>query len=100
MSGMASPSVGEAGLTGQWRTERPVMDHSKCVAVKSGKMACMQCWVYCPETVISKTVPITIDLDYCKGCGICAEVCPSGAITMVPEAADMEGETDDSRARE
>ena len=25
------------------------------------------------------------DLDYCKGCEICAEVCPTGAITMVEE---------------
>ena len=26
-----------------------------------------------------------IDLDYCKGCGICAAECPCGAIDMVPE---------------
>ena len=26
-----------------------------------------------------------IDLDYCKGCGICAAECPCGAIEMVPE---------------
>ncbi|WP_336624055.1 4Fe-4S binding protein [Nocardioides sp.] len=26
-----------------------------------------------------------IDLDYCKGCGLCAAECPSGAIQMVPE---------------
>jgi glyceraldehyde 3-phosphate dehydrogenase len=26
-----------------------------------------------------------IDLDYCKGCGICAQECPSGAIQMEPE---------------
>jgi Pyruvate/2-oxoacid:ferredoxin oxidoreductase delta subunit len=25
------------------------------------------------------------DYDYCKGCEICAEVCPAGAITMVAE---------------
>jgi 2-oxoacid:acceptor oxidoreductase gamma subunit (pyruvate/2-ketoisovalerate family) len=25
------------------------------------------------------------DLDFCKGCGLCAEECPSGAIEMEPE---------------
>ena len=27
-----------------------------------------------------------IDLDYCKGCGICVAECPCGAIGMEPEA--------------
>ena len=27
-----------------------------------------------------------IDLDYCKGCGLCAAECPCGAIMMEPEA--------------
>ena len=26
-----------------------------------------------------------IDLDFCKGCGLCVSECPSGAIMMVPE---------------
>ena len=26
-----------------------------------------------------------IDLDYCKGCGLCVAECPSGAIQMFPE---------------
>jgi pyruvate ferredoxin oxidoreductase delta subunit len=27
-------------------------------------------------------------MDYCKGCGICAEECPAKAITMVDEVDD------------
>jgi len=26
-----------------------------------------------------------IDYEYCKGCGICAQVCPTKAISMVEE---------------
>jgi Pyruvate/2-oxoacid:ferredoxin oxidoreductase delta subunit len=26
-----------------------------------------------------------IDLDFCEGCGLCAQECPSGAIAMGPE---------------
>jgi pyruvate ferredoxin oxidoreductase gamma subunit len=29
---------------------------------------------------------IDFDYQYCKGCGICAEMCPTGAIKMVREA--------------
>ena len=29
------------------------------------------------------------DYDYCKGCEICAEVCPTDAITMVPEVTPV-----------
>ncbi len=45
----------------------------------------MQCWAFCPDNVISRAVPPAIDLEYCKGCGICAAVCPSEAIEMRDE---------------
>ena len=94
---MATPSIGEAGKTGQWRTLRPVVDDSKCTPAKTKKPGCFHCWLYCPEAVINRSVPIAIDLDYCKGCGICAEECPAGAITMVPEheAAETKPEPKD-----
>ena len=75
----------EAGKTGDWRTSRPVIDHAKCIPSKKGKKACFLCWAYCPEGIITRTIPVTIDYDYCKGCGICAEECPAGAIEMVLE---------------
>ena len=85
MVSIQKPIMGEAGKTGSWRTLRPVINLEKCVVVKLGKPTCHQCWLYCPEAVISRTIPPKIDLDYCKGCGICSEICPSKAIGMVPE---------------
>lgn len=82
---MSWPCVGEAGRTGDWRTARPVLDPEKCIAARKNKVVCMQCWMYCPDNVITKTAPPTIDLEYCKGCGICVAVCPNDAIEMHPE---------------
>lgn len=82
---MASPAVGEAGKTGEWRQLRPVIDHSRCIPEKKNKPSCFICWLYCPDIAIRRKIPIEIDLTYCKGCGICAEECPAKAITMVEE---------------
>jgi 2-oxoacid:acceptor oxidoreductase delta subunit (pyruvate/2-ketoisovalerate family) len=49
---------------------------------------CDNCFGMCPDNAVIKLGPgnrFTIDLDYCKGCGICAAECPAGAITMVSE---------------
>jgi 2-oxoacid:acceptor oxidoreductase delta subunit (pyruvate/2-ketoisovalerate family) len=51
---------------------------------------CDNCFGVCPDNAVIKLGPgnrYTIDLDYCKGCGICASECPCGAIVMVPEEA-------------
>jgi pyruvate ferredoxin oxidoreductase delta subunit len=78
----SKPAKGEAGRTGDWRVKYPVIDNSKCTPAKTGKASCFTCWMFCPDAVITKTIPLTIDLEYCKGCGICAEECPANAITM------------------
>jgi pyruvate ferredoxin oxidoreductase delta subunit len=75
------PKKGAQGKTGNWRVFRPVLDKSKCVK-------CLQCWMFCPEAAIirNKDDTISIDYEYCKGCGICANVCKVKAITMEREA--------------
>ncbi|MDR2502390.1 MAG: 4Fe-4S binding protein [Oscillospiraceae bacterium] len=62
---------------GGWRSERPVIDEAKCVK-------CRQCYLYCPDGTISQE--ISVDYDFCKGCGICAKICKPGAIAMRREA--------------
>jgi 2-oxoacid:acceptor oxidoreductase delta subunit (pyruvate/2-ketoisovalerate family) len=53
--------------------------------------SCDNCYGVCPDNAVIKLgAPgerYEIDLDFCKGCGICAEECPCGAIEMVPEQA-------------
>ena len=49
---------------------------------------CDNCYGVCPDNAVLKVDEAdgyAIDLDYCKGCGICAKECPCGAIEMVPE---------------
>jgi NADPH-dependent glutamate synthase beta subunit-like oxidoreductase len=53
--------------------------------------ACDNCYGVCPDNAVVKLESGTpyayaIDYDYCKGCGMCAEECPCGAIHMVSEA--------------
>ena len=68
--------------TGDWRTDRPVVDHSKCIK-------CGMCWLLCPDAAMKQNEDGTYEpnLFYCKGCGICVRVCPKDAITMVEEGA-------------
>lgn len=49
---------------------------------------CDLCRLLCPDLAITRNGnkgQIEIDYDYCKGCSICASVCPKGAIKMVLE---------------
>jgi 2-oxoacid:acceptor oxidoreductase delta subunit (pyruvate/2-ketoisovalerate family) len=65
--------------TGSWRTFRPVLDHEKC-------NLCLLCWVYCPDGAMKRSEEaVMVDLEFCKGCGICAKECRKDAIDMVEE---------------
>ncbi len=66
--------------TGDWRSQRPVVDKTQCIK-------CAVCWILCPDAAIHRTEDgyYLADLNYCKGCGICARECLTGCITMVEE---------------
>ncbi len=49
---------------------------------------CDNCYGVCPDNAVIKLGPgkrFQFNYDYCKGCGMCAQECPCGAIGMVPE---------------
>lgn len=100
------PGSARACKTGDWRSSRPVWHY---VGEATGCVQCGLCMVFCPEgciavrrisetdydlaqlarrpeSLITKASPVpAADLDYCKGCGICAHECPTRCIEMVEE---------------
>ena len=92
LTSASTAGPGDAGRTGSWRVERPVIDYSRCIPAKTGKPSCHLCWLYCPDSVVTKALEPKIDLKYCKGCGICAEECPANAIEMVSEENFLSGD--------
>lgn len=48
---------------------------------------CDNCFGVCPDNAVTKLEPGEYEFkyDYCKGCAMCAEECPCGAIEMIPE---------------
>jgi 2-oxoacid:acceptor oxidoreductase delta subunit (pyruvate/2-ketoisovalerate family) len=81
--GSVAPAEAAQPATGGWRTTgRPVPRLEACVN-------CLLCWLYCPDSAVllDGETFVGIDYDYCKGCELCVEVCPVGALVMAPEAA-------------
>ncbi len=77
---VVKPRTTLVNKTGSWRSEKPIIDHEKCIA-------CGNCEKFCPDMAVKETEEgkFEIDLEYCKGCGICAEECPVKAIIMEEE---------------
>lgn len=69
--------------TGDWRSQHPTYEYSKCIK-------CGICSIFCPEGCVRQREDGLFEADfyYCKGCGICGQECPTGVITMVEEVED------------
>lgn len=78
---ITTPGNSDQYHTGDWRTFRPIWDKSKCIQ-------CMFCWIDCPDVSIPAVngERVETDFEHCKGCGICAEVCPVKCIAMKKES--------------
>ncbi len=73
-----SPSNSFTASVADWRIEKPVFNKDYCID-------CQFCWIYCPDiSIISRDKKmIGIDMDHCKGCGICVEVCPTNPKSLL-----------------
>lgn len=89
-AGITEPGSAKELRTGDWRSKRPVHDMEKCIH-------CLQCFIYCPDCSIITEEGKFKEFDYyhCKGCGICAKVCPVKCIEMVDEYEAKEKEKND-----
>lgn len=75
--------------TGDWRTYRPQVDKTKCTN-------CLLCWLFCPDmsVLVEEGKMVGYSYAHCKGCGICARVCPVKAIDMILDS-DAPGKADE-----
>ena len=78
--------------TGDWRAFRPVWGEASCTH-------CFLCWMYCPDSSIlvdaEEEQMAGFVLEHCKGCGICAAVCPVNATVRRKLGEDLD--RDDGR---
>jgi pyruvate ferredoxin oxidoreductase delta subunit len=80
---VVKPGTSKNNKTGSWRVEtKPKFLQKNCIA-------CKMCMANCPESCIRGLEKNTFncDYDFCKGCGICALVCPKADIVMFKEEA-------------
>jgi len=70
------PGTSKVNKTGAWRINVPIFKHDTC-------NDCRICVLVCPDACITGEDSVyNADLNYCKGCGICAYECPVDDIEM------------------
>lgn len=88
----AEPAKEGRHLPPAWEDAPPALEKDAALEESSRCLAthectyCEVCELLCPDLCITRhpgTGLIQIDLDYCKGCGLCAQFCPKDAIRMV-----------------
>jgi len=77
-----------------WHSASPIPDEETAVQVAKQCLVtiscdnCDLCLMFCPDLCMTRNIEtglIEIDYNYCKGCGICAFICPKNAINMIRE---------------
>jgi Pyruvate/2-oxoacid:ferredoxin oxidoreductase delta subunit len=72
------------------RPERAWREAARCLSCGSCNL-CQDCALFCPDVCMGLDPAgraMAVDLDHCKGCGVCAHQCPRGVITMEAEPCE------------
>ena len=87
----AAGAAGAARRTRSFRRsskEQATEEANRCFSCGTCN-ACDNCYLVCPEPCIVRSVRSNglykILVDYCKGCRVCIEECPTGCLEGVPE---------------
>ncbi|GKS64569.1 glutamate synthase [Nitrospira sp.] len=74
-------------MVGGLDQETALLEARRCLSC-GNCFECDNCYAVCPDNAVIKLGAgnrFEIKYDYCKGCGLCAEECPCGAIDMLKE---------------
>ena len=80
----APPTETETRQNEKQNREWVMQEAGRCLSCGTCNL-CLQCVSFCPDASIrqdGEKGTVAVDLDHCKGCGICAYECPRGVITM------------------
>lgn len=86
-----SRRTAETEITGSLDQAVVIGEGKRCLSC-GNCLVCDNCWTLCPDAAVLKPRDATggwdaymFDYDYCKGCGLCAQECPSAYIVMQDE---------------
>ena len=82
-----------AEVVGGLTADNALFEARRCLSC-GNCFECDNCYGVCPDNAVRKLDIVVVpgenrryafDYDYCKGCGICVQECPCGAIDLIPE---------------
>ncbi len=74
-------------VVGGLTEENALFEARRCLSC-GNCFECDNCFGVCPDNAVIKLGPgqrYEFNYDFCKGCGVCVNECPCGAIDLVPE---------------